>query len=41
LKNYQLSNQELEKADVYEGTDYRRIEVTLASGTKAWVYVGK
>jgi len=40
-KTYQLSNQELEKADVYEGTDYRRIEVTLASGTKAWVYVGK
>ena len=25
--------------DAYEGDEYRRIEVTLASGTPAWVYV--
>ncbi len=40
-KIYKLSYSELEKADNYEGPDYKRIKVTLASGTKAWVYVGK
>lgn len=25
--------------DAYEGEEYRRIEVTLASGVTAWVYV--
>jgi len=25
--------------DAYEGDEYRRIEVTLESGTRAWVYV--
>lgn len=40
-KVYKLRNTELEKADSYEGPDYKRIKVTLASGNKAWVYVGK
>ncbi|WP_254784826.1 MULTISPECIES: gamma-glutamylcyclotransferase family protein [unclassified Curtobacterium] len=30
---------QLEAVDAYEVADYRRIEVTLASGTTAWVYV--
>ena len=29
----------LARADAYEVDDYRRIAVTLASGTRAWVYV--
>jgi hypothetical protein len=30
---------ELDAADRYEVSDYRRVSVTLASGTEAWVYV--
>ncbi len=30
---------ELEAADEYEVSDYRRVAVTLASGRTAWVYV--
>jgi len=40
-KTYELSSQELEKADNYEGPDYKRVKVTLVSGKKAWVYIGK
>jgi uridine kinase len=35
-----LSPEELAGADTYEVSDYRRVPVTLASGTEAWVYVG-
>lgn len=36
---YRLSLDELLKADIYEGPAYCRIEASLASGRKAWVYV--
>lgn len=29
---------ELTKLDIYEGENYIRVQVTLASGTSAWVY---
>jgi len=34
-----ITEQELAAADAYEVSDYKRIEVVLASGIKAWVYV--
>lgn len=36
---FRVSASELVHADTYEGTDYRRVRVTLASGKQAWVYV--
>lgn len=36
---FDISLKELEQADLYEVTDYKRINVTLSSGVKAWVYV--
>lgn len=33
--------EELDKIDIYEGDGYRRVQVTLASGKQAWVYIGK
>lgn len=36
---FQISEQELAAADRYEVADYKRIEVCLASGLTAWVYV--
>lgn len=38
---YPLSQDELLKADIYEGPEYTRIQVLLKSGTTAWVYVEK
>ncbi len=35
-----LSADEMDAADEYEVSLYRRIRVTLASGRSAWVYVG-
>lgn len=35
----ELTSVELRAEDEYEVDDYRRIEVTLASGRRAWVYV--
>jgi gamma-glutamylcyclotransferase (GGCT)/AIG2-like uncharacterized protein YtfP len=35
-----VSNAELLRADSYEGDAYYRKKVTLASGIKAWVYLG-
>lgn len=37
----ELSADELAAADAYEVDDYHRIEVTLASGLQAWVYVAR
>lgn len=34
-----LRQEELDAADEYEVEDYRRVEVTLGSGRRAWVYV--
>lgn len=36
----ELDDDDLAAADAYEVDDYTRIEVTLASGRRAWVYVG-
>jgi gamma-glutamylcyclotransferase (GGCT)/AIG2-like uncharacterized protein YtfP len=36
---FEITNAELASADEYEEEQYRRIEVTLGSGTRAWVYV--
>jgi gamma-glutamylcyclotransferase (GGCT)/AIG2-like uncharacterized protein YtfP len=35
----EITAAELAAADQYEGVEYRRIEVDLSSGAKAWVYV--
>lgn len=35
-----LTPEELDAADEYEVSLYRRVSVTLASGIRAWVYVG-
>lgn len=36
---FNVSKEELEKADEYEEADYKRIAVRLKSGIDAWVYV--
>lgn len=36
---FELTPAELAAADGYEAENYRRIEVTLASGRLSWVYV--
>lgn len=36
---FEITPSELIAADAYEVSDYRRIAVTLKSGTRAWVYV--
>ncbi|SIQ12292.1 DUF4286 family protein [Maribacter ulvicola] len=38
---YTLTHQELQKADIYEGEAYERIQIQLASGKNAWVYIAK
>ena len=40
-KVYTLTPEELIKADTYEGEAYKRNEIILASGKKAWVYIAK
>ncbi len=35
-----LTPEELDAADEYEVSLYRRVSVQLASGIRAWVYVG-
>jgi len=36
---YEISDEELELADIYEVDDYQRRLLTFESGTKAWVYL--
>ena len=36
---FELTAEELQNADTYEVSDYKRISVTLRSGVRAWVYV--
>lgn len=38
---FALTRDELRVTDRYEASDYTRIGVELASGTKAWLYVAK
>ena len=35
---FQVTEDELQKADEYEGESYQRVEVILESGRVAWVY---
>jgi gamma-glutamylcyclotransferase (GGCT)/AIG2-like uncharacterized protein YtfP len=37
---FEITAEELAAADRYEVARYSRVEVTLRSGVKAWVYVG-
>ncbi len=39
-KVFKITPDELIKTDNYEVSDYHRIEITLKSGKKSWVYVG-
>ena len=34
----EVSPEELARMDIYEGSVYTRVKVTLQSGTEAWVY---
>ncbi|CAO3456728.1 gamma-glutamylcyclotransferase family protein [Azospirillum largimobile] len=36
---FEITAEELEAADSYEVSDYRRVMVRLTSGAEAWVYV--
>jgi gamma-glutamylcyclotransferase (GGCT)/AIG2-like uncharacterized protein YtfP len=36
---FEITDEELAHADRYEVDDYTRVQATLASGRKAWVYV--
>jgi gamma-glutamylcyclotransferase (GGCT)/AIG2-like uncharacterized protein YtfP len=36
---FQVTEAELQQADAYEVADYQRVEASLQSGGKAWVYV--
>ncbi len=38
---FEITDAELRQSDAYEVLDYKRVEETLASGKKAWVYVRK
>ena len=38
---FEITEEELIRADKYEVDDYKRIAVTLASGKVAWVYVSR
>lgn len=35
---YEVTAEELEKIDVYEGEAYIRVSATLMSNTRAWIY---
>lgn len=36
---FEVDEEDLRKADTYEVSDYRRVEVVLGSGLRSWVYV--
>lgn len=38
-KVFAITSDELAAADQYEVSDYKRVEVRLASGKQAWVYI--
>ncbi|MGW9684980.1 gamma-glutamylcyclotransferase family protein [Flagellimonas sp. 2504JD1-5] len=38
-KAYEVSLEELSKADIYETNAYKRVKMRLTSGISAWVYV--
>lgn len=36
---YTISSADLAKADQFESNAYKRVEITLKSGTVAWIYI--
>ncbi len=38
---FEITNEELEKLDIYETDAYKREEVELTNGIKAWIYLNK
>ena len=36
---FTVSSEDLIKADQFESNAYKRIQITLQSGTKAWIYI--
>ena len=38
---YEVSYEELRKADEYEGQYYKRIRIKLMRGLESWIYVPK
>ncbi|MEP6805003.1 MAG: gamma-glutamylcyclotransferase, partial [Flavobacterium sp.] len=36
---FDISNSDLAKVDIFESNAYKRVQVTLKSGTVAWVYI--
>ncbi|CAD0004423.1 MULTISPECIES: gamma-glutamylcyclotransferase family protein [Flavobacterium] len=36
---YNISSADLAKADQFESNAYKRVEITLKSGTVAWIYI--
>lgn len=38
---FEITDEELQKADEYEVDDYKRVLVTLDSGKNSWVYISK
>lgn len=36
---FDVSSQDLEKADQFEANAYKRVQITLKSGTVAWIYM--
>ncbi|WP_420573017.1 gamma-glutamylcyclotransferase family protein [Kordia sp.] len=36
---YKISEKELQQADRYEVSDYKRVEATFQSGKKGWIYI--
>lgn len=36
---FEITTEELAAADTYEVSDYKRVDVVLKSGLRAWVYV--
>lgn len=38
---FEVSNNEIQQADAYEVSDYKRIETTFSSGRKGFIYVKK
>lgn len=38
---FEVSEEELAQADSYEVDDYKRVQVTLETGQKAWAYIDR
>ena len=36
---FEVTREELQRADAYEVSEYKRVSLTLLSGARAWVYI--